>query len=255
MSDNILNKSGYILIDFDNWIKKPIDQINDEELEFLLTSHLLDFIENESYERIYIRLYGGWYKEGILTSNASELQMKLSRLKIFPYINQEHRIIIRGSVDIVSSSINLPSLYWTNTYHERNGVPRFRINNEKQTNICRDNADRCPIKILNNFTKHKNKKCPVPGCENYHRDVFFTREQKMVDTLIACDLMHCSKKQNIIKVQLVSDDIDHFPALIDGSSNSLPSGKYCVVIKNQETIHNYFNIFQEYDITTKNFEL
>jgi len=215
MKDFIFNKIGYILIDFDNWIKKPLNQIPDKDLEFLFSTYLLNFIGNEVYDRIYIRLYGGWYKKNILTSKASELQMKLSQISIFPYINQQKRIIIRGNIEIVNSSLNLPELIWTNTYHERNGIPRLRINVDKTTSVCTENSDKCPIKLLNNFTKHKNKRCSVLGCGNQHNEVFFTREQKMVDTLIACDLNYCSREKNIYNVQLVSDDIDHFPALID----------------------------------------
>jgi hypothetical protein len=255
MTDFIFDKIGYIFIDFDNWIKNPLHQITDKELEFLFSTYLLNFINDEVYDRIYIRLYGGWYKQGILTSKASELQMKLSQISIFPYINQQKRTIIRGNIEIVNSSLNLPKIIWSNTYHERNGIPRLRINDDKATEVCNENSDKCPIKLLYNFTKHKSKKCSVPGCANQHNEVFFAREQKMVDTLIACDLIYCSKEKNIVNVQLISDDIDHIPALLDSSYNSIPKGKYSVVFKNQETILNYSELFQEYNIRTINLEL
>lgn len=256
MTDYIFDNIGYILIDFDNWIKKPLNQISAEELEFQFSTFLINFIkENEFYDRIYIRLYGGWYKNGILTTRASELQMKLSQISVFPYINQEEKLIIRGKIEIVNSTLNLPELNWTNTYHERFGLPRLRINQEKLSQTCHDNSAICPIKLLNNFTKHKGKKCAVPGCENGHGDVFLTREQKMVDTIIACDLMYCCNEQNISNVQLISDDIDHIPALIDSSSNSNPTGKYSIVMRNQKTLDTYSEIFQQFNINILNTDL
>lgn len=248
MADYILDKIGYILIDFDNWIKKPLNLISDEELEFQFSTILLNFINNDNFDRINVRLYGGWYKNGLLTARASELQMKLAQISVFPYINKEKKEIIRGKIDVVNSTLNVPELRWTNTYHERLGVPRLRINQDKLSDACHHNPDICPVRLLNNFTRHKGKRCTVPGCENEHSDVFVTREQKMVDTIIASDLMYCCKEQNISNVQLISDDIDHLPALIDSSFNSSPTGKYSLVMRNQKTLDTYSEIFEQYDI-------
>ncbi|MFK2205580.1 hypothetical protein ACIXJQ_02080 [Bacteroides fragilis] len=46
-----------------------------------------------------------------------------------------------------------------------------------------------------------------------HSDIFFQREQKMVDTMIACDLLSYCEESSTNCLYLISDDMDHFPAL------------------------------------------
>jgi len=55
----------------------------------------------------------------------------------------------------------------------------------------------------------------------------YSIEQKMVDTLIACDIVSISDDQNVIGLFLVSDDQDHFPSLaLANSKQSYKQNKH-----------------------------
>jgi hypothetical protein len=47
---------------------------------------------------------------------------------------------------------------------------------------------------------------------------FVTREQKMVDTLMACDLLDLAHDQEVVAIAVVTSDLDLLPPLIHAQS-------------------------------------
>ena len=187
-------------------------KLNPELLEYSF-SELVNLCEEKftDFENIQIRLYGGWYNETALTKQASILQQLLSDVKVFPKIKGEK--IIHGSIELISTLHEIPDFIWYYSHKETDGIKRVRINYEAIDDICNENRDICPKFILYNFTEAKNKKCPVNGCNNLQKNVFKGIEQKMVDTLLVCDVLSFSEDFNINGIILISDDQDLFPSI------------------------------------------
>lgn len=230
----VIHPTGIIIIDFDNLFKQDISDLTPEILEFEFKKFVSFVIsENNNLTEIIIRLYGGWYKDEALTNNASSIQQMLASVNVFPFINTSERIKIRGKIELASSLFSMPSLIWKGTYKEKHGVYNMRINRDALSTTCEDNPTLCPPKILNRFTKKKNKICSVEGCSSIHKNIFKAMEQKMVDTMIACDILSCSDEELIQNLIIVSEDTDIFPSLVLGKQKSRSPQSVSLLIKNE----------------------
>jgi uncharacterized LabA/DUF88 family protein len=200
-----------VIIDFDNYFR-DIKSIDDSQRFELALSEIIDKCEEhfESIDKISIRLYGGWYQETSLTKQASIIQQLLSQISVFPKVKNNK--ITNGTVEMVSSLFEIPNVKWHYTYKEKNGIGRVRINHELVDDFCTMNKEQCPKYILYKFTAKKDKQCHISNCTHIHKDVFKGIEQKMVDTMIACDVISATKSENINGIFVLSDDQDHFPS-------------------------------------------
>lgn len=205
-------KTIAVIIDFDNYFGTDLNKITSESLEFAF-SELVNLCEKKFhvFESISIRLYGGWYNEMSLTKQASGLQQLLYNVSVFPKVQNGR--IINGSIEMVSELYGIPDFTWGYTYKETNGIKRVRIDFDKVDDICSNNRDSCPKFILYNITRNKERKCKVEGCNSVHKDIFKGIEQKMVDTLIACDILSFADEDTTKGLVVISDDQDHFPSL------------------------------------------
>lgn len=205
-------KTIAVIIDFDNYFGTDISNITSESLE-LAFSELVIFCEEKfrDFDSISIRLYGGWYNEMSLTKQASALQQLLYHVSVFPKVQKGK--IIHGSIEMVSELYGIPNFTWGYTYKETNGIKRVRIDFDKVDEVCSNHRDICPKFILYNITRDKGRKCKVEGCYSVHKDIFKGIEQKMVDTLIACDIISLAEEKTTKGLVVISDDQDHFPSL------------------------------------------
>lgn len=243
------------LVDFDNWfIKKDLNQYTEEEIEYQFKEIIdasINFNSLTSSSYIEIRLYGGWYQDDRLTNKASILLGFLSSFNFFPIIKNNN--IIRGKIEVVDTLINVPNYQWRNTLKEKSGMSYIKINNEKLNETCSQNKTNCPPHILKRIAKKKTHMCAVDGCDSLNNDLFIKTEQKMVDTMIACDLISYSMEDDIFKIIIVSDDVDFFPALAVASHNNTRFNKNClfeVLIKNSRLKLNYKNILSNFSVNT-----
>ncbi|HAQ20068.1 MAG TPA: hypothetical protein DCR40_12690 [Prolixibacteraceae bacterium] len=205
-------KTIAVIIDFDNFFGTDINRINSESLEFAFSEIVnLCEIKFKEFERISIRLYGGWYNEMSLTKQASSLQQLLYNVSVFPKV--QNGKIIHGTIEMISELYGVPDFTWGYTYKESNGIKHVRIDFDNVDEICSNNRQTCPKFILYKFTKSKEKTCPVEGCNSIHKNIFKGVEQKMVDTLIACDILTIAEDEVTKGMVIISDDQDHFPSL------------------------------------------
>lgn len=205
-------KTIVVIIDFDNYFGSDMSKISSEGLEYSF-SELVNLCEANflGCEKISIRLYGGWYNEMTLTKQASSLQQLLYNVTVFPKV--QNGKAIQGTIEMVSELYGVPDFTWGYTYKETNGIKNVRIDFSQFDEICDNNRQNCPKFILYKFTKSKEKKCHVEGCNNIHRNIFKGIEQKMVDTLIACDILTIADEDFTQGIIVISDDQDHFPSL------------------------------------------
>ena len=241
-----------LLIDFDNYFVKPIEGYSIQEFEYelkIIIDHVTETIEENRCFILKIRLYSGWFENSRLTKKTSETLQKIAGLSLFPII-LSNKSLINGQIDIATTLYDIPEYTFENTYREKQGVPRIRVNQDKMDSICQDNKKHCPAHLLTNFTKKKNKICHVEGCSTNHNEIFFLREQKMVDTMIACDLITFCECEYVESIFLISDDIDHIPALICGSKRIKDNKSIELNIKNRWNEDFFRNILNQFNIKT-----
>lgn len=162
--------------------------------------------------RVDLRFYGGWLRQGVLTSRASALQAKLSTASIFPVVRPNSMEIIRGSVSLATRITAVPTIEWQDTVKEKRGFPQVRLANNSLPLACVSPAD-CSVDLVRRFTKTWNKTCPRPGCTVKNNEAFVALEQKMVDTMMACDLIDASLSDGAPTIVVMTDDADIVPAI------------------------------------------
>jgi len=251
-----MNKIIFILIDFDNVFKKAINDYLLEEFELIIKEIIRDVLSlNLAPTEIKIRFYGGWFKEDILTNRASSLQQLISSILIFPIVGENARIT--GSIELATSLYYFPGYVWTNTYKEKEGIPRLRINYENLPSWCSLNRNECPTFVLNRFTSKKDKSCYHDHCEIKNSDVFTGIEQKMIDTIISCDLISFSQENDIAAVCLFSDDLDLLPPLGFLSifkTERNPNLQIHLFIKNERHIDLSKQMLKPFDVKINQYE-
>lgn len=236
--------NAIVIIDFDNYFTNDIYEYNETQIEYLFSSIVRHVCEHNDVKEICIRLYGGWYQDDDLTNRASIVMQKISSIDIFPIIREDNKI--DGNIEIVNSLYGI-NYVWHNTYREKRGIPHLRINHFAKDDNCDSQRHLCPVHILSKFTKGKNKICTNERCTTKHAEVFFQKEQKMVDTMIACDLLSYSEEITVGCLYLISDDVDHFPALAlcYKKQKQLP---IFLGIKNYKNLDLYTNILSQFNI-------
>ena len=161
---------------------------------------------------LYIRLYGGWYTYGGLTKRGTRLSQEIGTT--FP-------IPLQGSggarrylrCEIASALLSSPAEMFHATLRQRSGT-RSRLTAKSPTWCANPGA--CTIQASVRWSQGS---CPVAGCTVNQSEAFEYQEQKLVDTLLCCDLIHLSlvKKDPIF---VVSDDDDMTPAILMASKHA-----------------------------------
>lgn len=245
-------KEIVVLIDFDNYFKKPITLYSITEFEYelkIILDTVIKSLTNNTYYNLTIRLYSGWLENATYTRKTSDTLQKIAGIDLFPLFAEEN-IVINGRIEIAVSLYEIPQYIFGHTYREKKGIPRIRINREVMGEICDNNKEHCPGHILSSFTRKKNRICSVDGCPTNHNELFFLREQKMVDTMIACDIITFCENNSINALFLVSDDTDHIPALITGSNKNINIKNIHLYIRNNQNEEYFANILSNFNVKT-----
>lgn len=201
---------GVILIDFDNvFYGRAVNAAN-------IKNQLDDFIQatleaSEQIENLVIRLYGGWKMNAEYTNEASVVLGCLESVKseLFPYFYKKHRI--NGDVELATSQYNL-DIEWENTLQEKATRHKLKV----RTDIghqCQHNPDECPIHLVARATHGHHVPCPLEGCERIDVNMLTRLEQKLVDSMMTCDILEYIHDEDCNSIEVVSDDTDLHPAL------------------------------------------
>lgn len=199
------------LVDLDNWHEAddlPIDAtLRDVIAE--VTAKLLEVAPDTSF--ISIRLYGGWTESGALSQSASELATHLAAEDPFPIPVGER--LVHGELHLAMSLSIDPTIELGDLCRLRLGPPRLKLAGKPRPAGCVDQAA-CSAKALQKFTSKATRTCPTDGCSVTAAAAFATRQQKMVDTLMACDLLDYAHDPDVIAISMVTADIDLMPPLV-----------------------------------------
>jgi hypothetical protein len=209
-SEGSSGNEAILLIDFDN-ICHGLDPSGEELVPKInrWISLAVRVIPQATFVRI--RLYGGWLNEGTLTTLASMLLAGIPR-DLFPVVDRSSGSdrILRGSVDLATRLVGVPQIEWGHTYQEKRGIPRLRMVERPRPDGCVAH-DNCPIDLLQKMSRRTDRECHTTGCLVRNNSAFLLREQKMVDTLMSCDIIEYSRQGRHIIV--MSNDLDLLPSV------------------------------------------
>jgi uncharacterized LabA/DUF88 family protein len=168
--------------------------------------------------RCEARIYGGWYEATALTQLAQQIITEVVRdfPAILPFRNMEG---VSGklsvSAELARSLEAEPAHHLFNTFRQKS-PPRSLKCVHPSTRGCSEPD--CPLRTLPRL--FETEQCPKDGCSIQLQDLLFRREQKLVDTMLACDMIHAARLK-CDYIILVSSDDDLLPAirvaLLDGT--------------------------------------
>lgn len=160
---------------------------------------------------VSIRLYGGWLQEGSLTKVGSKLLTGIPG-DFFPVVDSSAGVdrILRGSIELATRLVRVPQIEWGHTYQEKRGLPRLRMAEKPRPDACQDHES-CPIDQIQRISRRRDRECHIDGCSVRNESAFLLREQKMVDTLMACDLIEYARQG--VHTIVMSNDLDLLPSV------------------------------------------
>ena len=204
--------SAVAIVDLDNWHEAEGTRPMDATLREVVTEVTNRLIEVEpQIEFIAIRLYGGWTESGALSQAASEVATHLAAADPFP-IPGDGRFV-HGEIHLASNLSIGPAVDLGDLCRIRNGPPRIKLAGKPCPEGCAEPAA-CSAKTLQKFTSKGSRECPTDGCTVRAQDAFSTRQQKMVDTLMACDLLDFADDPDVLAISVVTADTDLMPPLV-----------------------------------------
>jgi hypothetical protein len=194
---------GYVLVDYDNLL--PLYQNLPLASLAQRISGTLDKLV-PGLNDIYIRLYGGWYSDVGLTNKGTRIAQEA--LKFPLTIARQGKIVRRVFCEIASSLIDRKADTLLSTFRKRTGF-RSRLAVTLPSG-CADPPN-CTVRAVSSWSSGA---CPHKGCTISTHDVFSYYEQKLVDTLLCCDLIALGTRSPSPAIFVLSDDDDMVPAFL-----------------------------------------
>ncbi|NMX68136.1 NYN domain-containing protein [Pseudomonas sp. WS 5111] len=166
-------------------------------------------ITNSDFGTCEVRLYGGWF-EGESLSNLSQ-DISASIQSEFPTLIKIPKNIgtckLNVTVELAYSLLEEPSHHLFNTYRRKGKPSNLRV--EKQINIgCA--VPTCPLPIARKLLE--KGVCPSVGCTNKSKNIVYRHEQKLVDTMLTCDLIYLATHLYDYLIIISADD-DFLPPI------------------------------------------
>lgn len=196
-----------ILIDFDNLSASQKSSVID------ITTKTLFLLPKKFFTtrgECIVRLYGGWYEENNMTVRAQELSVLVQ--KEFPTIirvptDTGSSLALSTSAELAATLAEEPSHILFNTFRRKGKPTNIRILKPEEADCTNGSCSLIALKKL-----ISTGRCASVDCEIQRKDMIYRSEQKLVDTMLTCDLLYYSelKYDHII---LVSDDDDFLPPL------------------------------------------
>ncbi|MBF8271701.1 MAG: NYN domain, limkain-b1-type [Magnetococcales bacterium] len=199
--------SCIIFVDYDNLLP----QQKTKGLLDIITQALVQmpFWVNVTRAKCDVRVYGGWYEGETLTQLAQNVTVELQR--DFPAIirlpmRNEMQVALSVYAELAVALIQEPDHFMFNTYRRKGKPANIRI--EKPEDVgCND--EECLLPLMKKMLK--KGRCPKTGCTVGQVNLIYRHEQKIVDTMLACDMIYAANKMGVIA--LVSSDDDFLPPL------------------------------------------
>jgi len=194
---------GYVLVDYDNLL--PVFQNLPLASLAQRVSGTLDRL-SPGINDVYIRLYGGWYSDLGLTNKGTRIAQETLQFPLTTTL--QGKILRRLFCEIASSLIDRKADTLFSTFRKRAGF-RSRLA-VTLPNGCVDPPN-CTVRAVSGWSSGK---CPHTSCAITTNDVFSYYEQKLVDTLLCCDLIALGRRSPAPVIFVLSDDDDIVPAYL-----------------------------------------
>jgi uncharacterized LabA/DUF88 family protein len=199
-----------ILIDYDNLLQHQKSAgVLDVVTKVLVQ---VPYGDSAAQIRCDVRVYGGWYEGTVMTRRAQTVVVELQR--DFPYTLRLPMLNAPGKyrkasigAELARSLLQEPSHHLINTYRRKGKPANVRV--EDPTIAGCVDPD-CVLPMMKKLLK--TGRCPKPGCGVVVGDLVYRHEQKIVDTMLSCDLIYAAggRAEHIV---LVSSDDDFLPPL------------------------------------------
>jgi len=115
--------------------------------------------------------------------------------------------LVEAKAELAVSMMEEPSHHLFDTYRRKGKPWNLRVQQPAEVG-CTDSA--CPLPVAKKLIK--SGACPIPSCVVTADDLVYRNEQKIVDTMLACDMVY-APTQNYNQLILVSGDDDFLPPL------------------------------------------
>ena len=251
-----MEDKAVVILDYNNIFTQDNDK-DANDVQFLLTM-IIDEIKNNynTVGNIVIRAYGGWYNQYGLTNKGSMVQQKLGAISTNLFPVPSGSTMIRGTLELAEQMYGVEGV-WNNTYREKEGLPRLIINKNiiDRTECEKDESrDVCPINILKKFSRKNNerskpKACHISSCKN-SSNVFNQLGQKMVDSIMVCDILTYGEDETTKVIYVITDDVDLFPAVVLCSKKN-ETVDLIIKIKNERQLVEYKNYLHTFNPNIK----
>lgn len=242
-----------ILVDFDNVFYG--DELSSTKVQYRLELFISECLAKvPEFELLEVRLYGGWKTSTGFTQRADTVRGYLDRLnsQLFPRIYNKRRVL--GKVIVVTSQYGV-DVEWDNTMQEKHGRHMLKVKTEGDC-VCHEDSTRCPLHLIANATRGARVSCPNDGCEYIDVTQLIRMEQKMVDTMMTCDILEFVHEPECRAIEVVSDDVDLHPALaLAGSKYSSETGvRLILLVRNQLKSQKYANLLNPHHVLICNWQ-
>lgn len=205
-----------VLVDYDNAFP-PNAKMQPEEIAVQVERWLRQIASAYRDLRTFeVRMYGGWYDDQNLSRHGSEVAKIIALMPKFP-IRLSNGQLVRGTIGLATNLLTArDAVPLLGTYRQRGSLPRVRLSAHPYPSGCARIDATCPAAILRSFTKSTRRECPVDSCGLVSSDAFVLHEQKMVDTLLATDILAAGRlNPGYSLVVVVSGDSDFVPPLLN----------------------------------------
>lgn len=159
-----------------------------------------------------VRVYGGWYEETVMTQLAQRVTVDLQ--ENFPSVirlptrqTYEKQLTVSINAELARSLLQEPGYHLFNTYRRKGKPANVRIQAPAIVGCTDPN---CVLPMMKKLLK--NGKCPKSGCGITIDKLVYRHEQKIVDTMLSCDLIYAAGGR-IEHIGLISSDDDFLPPL------------------------------------------
>lgn len=197
-----------IFIDYDNLLQSQksagiLDVVTKTLIQLPLDAEI-------SRARCDVRIYGGWYEGVQITRLAQDVTIEIH--KDFPTIiripvESGKYIQISTNAELAVALMKEPGHHLFNTFRRKSKVGNIRV--ETPSNIGCVESD-CILPLVKKLLR--NGSCPKSSCGVTSGELVYRAEQKIVDTMLSCDLIHASSEKTQMII-LVSSDDDFLPPL------------------------------------------
>jgi len=157
--------------------------------------------DDDALKEIQLRLYGGWYDKMAVTRRAQDLSIEIGRN--FPFVFDGK---FKVHIELARSLAKVPKTVLYHTFRTQRPLENIKCKNPETNCTSGD----CPLWAMYDFIS--NRRCPVEECTKTPEEVFYKDEQKLVDVMLAIDLMHFATTERKT-ICLVTSDDDFIPAI------------------------------------------